>query len=152
MPPGIAELCEPFKRDKLARGVALVAGRPECIKLLTAFALFPLPVWRAPRSRMPDDGRQRWLWLWSGYDGGPMRPRFLDSVWTVAGISSATAYRVWPSLMVSRVLYPDGTLSDEAQALLQAHIVKSLPRPPPEPRAAPEPRQPKIKESKNGTE
>lgn len=149
MPPGIAELCEPYKRDQLARGVALVAGRPECIKLLAAFSLFPLPAWRHPRSSMPEDGRQRWLWLWSGYVGGSMRPVFLDSVWTVAGISSATAYRVWPSLMVSRVLYPDGTLSDEAGALLQAHVVKSLPRPLPEPRT-PYERQPK-KDVNNGS-
>lgn len=130
MPEGIAELCGAFKRAADPIGLSLVADRVEAKKLLAAFSLYPIPPWRRPRSKMPEDGRERWLWLWSGYVGGPIRPTFLDGLATVAGISAETAYRVWPSLMASRVLYPDGTLSDDARMLLQAHVVRTLPKPP----------------------
>ena len=131
MPEGIAELCQTYKGDQRNIGVALVAGRSECLKLLAAFSLSPLPPWRRPRLKMPEDGRERWLWLWSGFPGGPTAPEFLDALAVVAGISSETAYRVWPSLMASRCMFPDGTLSDEAQMLLQAHVFRSLSKPPP---------------------
>lgn len=134
MPEGIAELCLPYRNAADgAVGVALIADRVEARKLLAAFKLFPLPLWRRPRTKMPEDGRERWLWLWSGYEGGPMQPRFLDGLANVAGISAESAYRVWPSLMTSRVLYPDGTLSDDGMILLQAHVMRSLPAPPKNP-------------------
>jgi hypothetical protein len=127
MPEGIAELCVPYRAAQRVEGLALIADRIEAKKLLAAFTLFPLPAWRRPRTRMPEDGRERWIWLWSGYEGGPMQPRFLDGLASVAGISAEAAYRVWPALMTSRVLYPDGTLSDDAQILLRAHVMRSLP-------------------------
>lgn len=134
MPEGIAELCELYKRDDRSLGVALIADRVEAKKLLAAFALYPIPPWRRPRMKMPEDGRERWLWLWSGYAGGPMQPLFLDGLANVAGISGETAYRVWPSLMASRLIYPDGTLSGDAQMLLAAHVMRSLPKPPAAPK------------------
>lgn len=130
MPEGVAELCMVFKRDDQALGVSLIADRVEALKLLAAFSLYPLSQWRRPKKKMPEDGRERWLWLWSGYEGGPLAPTFLDSLASVAGISAETAYRVWPSLMASRVIFPDGTLSDEARVLLQARVMRSLPKPP----------------------
>lgn len=132
MSEGIAELCESFKRTHNINahfGTALVSDRLEAKKLLAAFALYPLPKWSRPKMKMPDDGRERWLWFWAGYKGGPNAPLFLDGLAIVAGISSETAYRVWPSLMASRVLFPDGTLSEEGQILLQAHVMRSLPKP-----------------------
>lgn len=126
MVAGVAELCEAYKADKRATGVALIADRKEALRLLAAFSLYPLPPWRRPRLAMPDDPRERWLWLWAGYDGGPMKPKFLDGMAGVAGINAETAYRVWPAIMTSRVLFPDGTISDEGTNLLQAHVTRSL--------------------------
>lgn len=132
MPEGVAELCLPYRHSKQPPiGVSLIADRTEALKMLAAFALYPLPKWIRPKSKMPDDGRERWVWLWSGYRGGPNAPEFLDELAVVAGISVETAYRVWPSLMASRVLFPDGTLSEDGQLLLQARVVRSLPKPPP---------------------
>jgi hypothetical protein len=131
MPEGVAELCMVYKTADHGFGAALVIDSLPAKKLLCAYALFPLPPWRRPRSRMPEDGRERWMWLWSGFDGGPTAPTFLDGLASAAGISVEAAYRVWPSLMISRVIYPDGTLSDHGQALLQAHVVGRLPKPPP---------------------
>lgn len=130
MPEGLAELCQVFKSAEQALGVSLIADRVEALKLLAAFALYPLSPWYRPKKKMPEDGRERWLWLWSGFKGGPLAPDFLDSLAAVAGVSAETAYRVWPSLMASRVLFPDGTLSDEGRVLLQARVMRSLPRPP----------------------
>lgn len=134
MPAGLAELCMVFKTTSQGLGLALVSDRVESKKLLAAFALYPLPPWRRPRKPMPEDGRERWLWLWSGFEGGPMQPTFLDGIAAVAGINAETAYRVWPSIMASRILFPDGTISDEGMALLQAHVMRSLPKPPPQER------------------
>lgn len=111
-------------------GVSLIADRPEALKMLAAFALHPLPTWIRPKKKLPEDGRERWLWLWSGYRGGPSAPEFLDELAVIAGVSVETAYRVWPSLMASRVIFPDGTMSDEGSTLLQAKLVRSLPKQP----------------------
>jgi hypothetical protein len=71
-----------------------------------------------------------WLWIWSGYEGGPQRPKFLAGLAAAAGISAEAAYRVWPALMTSRTLFPDGTLSDTAKLMLSIPIARGAGRPP----------------------
>lgn len=135
MTTGLTDLCAEFRADQRRIGVTLVADSPQARRLLAAFALFPLPAWSPPITAMPEDPRARWLWLWSGYKGGPLAPDFLDQVAVVASISAETAFRIWPALMTSRLLFPDGQLSEVAQAFLESNAERAMPRP----RTAPAP-------------
>ena len=127
----LAELCEHFRatESQTIFGESLIADRPEAKKLLAALALAPLPPWRCPSSLQPADDRMLWLWVWSGYPNGPHAPQFLDSLARLALVSVETAYRVWPSIMISRVLYPDGTLSAAGQIMLKIPIRRGPGRP-----------------------
>lgn len=127
----LAEQCLEYRARPSGAGLAIVVDDVACKKLLAAFSLYPLPEWRRPRRRMPLDIKERWLWLWEGYEGGSMAPLFLDDLAPIAGISSQVAFGKWPSLMISRLVYPDGWLSPDAETLLRAHVVQQLPKPPP---------------------
>ena len=117
----LSDLCDPYRAAPEPIGAVLL-DRVETKKLLAAFALSPLPPWRRPRAKMPDDHRERWVWLWCGFDGGPYEPTFLDATADAAGVSAQTAYALWPQILASRLLYPDGTISQVARDLLSAHI------------------------------
>lgn len=123
---GLTELCEEFLAADMRVGYALIAGRPEAIKLLAAASVSPLPPWKRPDGRIPADERERWIWLWCGYEGGPDEPEFLRSLARVASLSVETAYRVWPPLMASRVLMPDGTLTSVGLEILERLVGKSV--------------------------
>lgn len=125
----IGELCAPYKREGDTIGLAIVADDTAAKKLIAVFSLAPLPEWRKPASRMPADDRERWLWLWAGFAGGPHTPEFLDGLAAMARIPPQTAYNLWPAIMISRLVFPDGDLSEQARAILRAFVASNLPRP-----------------------
>lgn len=122
--------------DERAIGMTLVADDLVGKKLLAAFRLLPLPRWRKPRGDMPDDARAAWVWLWSGYAGGPFEPEFLHDLAQAAGVASEVAFRRWPSLMASRLVEPTGRLTEEALTLLRAFVAQQFPKVT-QPKAAP---------------
>lgn len=130
-PQSLSVLCDQFRTDKRRIGVTLVADNEQARRLLAAFALFPMPTWTRPRTRQPADDRELWLWLWEGYEGGPLQPVFLNHIATVAMVSVEVAFRVWPSIMTSRLLFPDGKLSLVAEAFLESNAERAMPTPRP---------------------
>lgn len=116
--------------DEANMGAVLVADDRIALKLLASFRLVALPVWREPRSAMPADANGMWRWMWSGYTKGPDAPTFLERLAAAAGVSEQVAYRRWPAIMASRLVYPDGQLSDIARSLLMAFVASTLPKMP----------------------
>jgi hypothetical protein len=127
----LAELVAPFRerQREFVFAAALISERAEARKLLAATGVYPLPFWRCPPTKKPTDEKILWLWIWSGYSGGPQRPTFLAGLAAAAGISAEAAYRVWPALMTSRTLFPDGTLSEAARQMLSIPIPRGQGRP-----------------------
>lgn len=84
----------------------------EARRLLAAWAAFPLPTWRQPEQPRPDDDRLRWDWLWLGvgYD--------VAALAHAAGVEPHAAHRAFRTLIALRLIRPDGTISEDASALL----------------------------------
>lgn len=123
----LAELLKDYRAGEVL-GTAIVADDPIALKLLAAFTLAPLPAWKKPRKRRPSDPRDLWLWLWTGFAGGPEEPVFLETLARRAAVPAQAAYNRWPSLMSSRLVFPDGTIASDATALVRAFIVRNLPK------------------------
>lgn len=140
----LAELCAPYRASTGGLGLALVVDDDLAKKLLATWTLFALPRWRKPRRSMPDDLRERWLWIWSGFDGGPDQPSFLEELARAAAVPEQSAFNRWPALCASRLVLPDGTISDDAERIVRAYVVDKLPKPPRQP-AAPKPEPKKEK-------
>jgi hypothetical protein len=129
MPSPLDELLLDYKNAEGVLGTAIVADSPAALKLLAAFTLFPLPAWRRPRTKMPTDARARWRWLWAGFEGDEDAPDFLVALAAAASVPAQTAFNLWPAIVASRLVFPDGSISQDAAALVRAHVVKHLPRP-----------------------
>lgn len=136
----LAELLEPYKRNEGSFGVAVVIGNDTAIKVVASFQLVALPPWRKPRTKQPEGTLARWKWLWSGFKGGPDYPEFLIQLAAAAGASEQSVYNCWPTIMASRLVYPDGSLSENAADMVGAFVVRHLPRV--RPQAQPRPARP----------
>lgn len=132
-----------FRTNEPVVGAALIIDDVQAKKLLAAFSLSPLPPWHCPRGDSPvDDDRELWEWLWRGFAGGPDSPHFLADVAAAAGLSIQTAQSKWAMLRTSRLVYPDGTLSEMAQQVLGAFVASNLPKQPrPQPTPPPQTRK-----------
>jgi hypothetical protein len=124
-------------------GMALLASDERALRLLAAFRSVPLPAWQRPKTPRPSDLASLWMWLWSGYVGGPGSPSFLPELAALAGLDDVQASQAWPVVVASRLARPDGTVTREASMLLRAHVARSMPRPSAAPRTPTQPRQPK---------
>lgn len=134
----LLELLEPFKRNDNGMGVALLIDDDLAMKIAAAWTLFALPDWRKPRTKPPVVNSKLWAWIWSGFeleeDG---TPAFLEALAQTAGVPMQGAFNRWPSIMASRLVYPDGTIAETAQGAIASFVERHLPRrpaPPPLPR------------------
>lgn len=143
----LAELCKPYRGGTGGLGLALVVDDDLAKKLLATWTLLALPRWRKPRSVMPEDLRERWTWIWSGFAGGPDQPDFLEELARAAGVPEQSAFNRWPALCASRLVLPDGTISPDAESIVRAFVVSKIPKPPRQP-AAPQPKQSKPDQEK----
>lgn len=129
----LQELLRPFRlpvgTPTDPTSIAIAVGDEDACRMLAAFSRLPLPDWR-PRRRAPEETNARWLWLWSGYLGGPDEPMFLTELAVRAGIPYHRARVKWPALAASRLVFPDGTMSEGAQLLLRSFVFERMPKPP----------------------
>lgn len=122
----LEELIAPYRvpADGVAdrMGLAVVIDDVDSIKLIAAWTFITLPTWKRPKKPAPDDARRRWLWVWSGYVGGPDEPKFLEDLARRAGIPAQTAFNRWPGIVTTMLVFPDGTISDDARDLVERYI------------------------------
>lgn len=100
---------------------ALVDDAPAS-RMIAAWSTAVLPPWEPPTTPRPDDVRARWPWLWQGvgYD--------VVELCAAANLAPADGHRIFHSLVALRLLYPDGTISDGASALLTIAFERALER------------------------
>lgn len=110
-PPLAAELA-PFKvTEKLPVGGAVADDR-DVRRVLAAWAMVPMGEWEQPRRARPADIRERWMWIWEGVYVDHAR------LAVAAGLATEDARRAFGVVVALRLAFPDGTISDTAQAIL----------------------------------
>ncbi len=110
--------------------LAIAVGDRVACRLIAAFSKLPLPEWKRPRVKLPDDARERWMWLWAGFEGGPDDPLFLDELALRAGVTRREARRAWPAIVGSRMVFPNGTVSEDALNAVRMYVAPYVPRAP----------------------
>jgi hypothetical protein len=121
MKSALADLLQPF-RVVDERATAIAAGDVAAHRMIAAWPNLVLPTWRCPRSVLPPDDARRWLWIWTGYLGGPDEPGFLSELGRRARVSDRDVIERWPALIGARLVFPDGTISAAAERLVQSYI------------------------------
>lgn len=95
------------------------------LRLLAAWQTTPHE-WKQPKAPCPDGGNPTpaaWAWLWSGIE--------LDAVALAdaANVSQSTARTRMRMLIATRLVFPDGTISDHAKRAMRAAVASRLPKP-----------------------
>jgi hypothetical protein len=119
----LAELLDPYRQEEDQSSAALIIGDPDAARILAVWKTLPPPRWKRPRGKEPPGFRERWLWLWEG-----LQPtdEYLDEIAVAAGVSPQVVQPKLTMLISGRLIYPDGTISKQAEAALKAHIASHL--------------------------
>jgi hypothetical protein len=139
----LAELLLPFRSTEGAppdpTSIAIAVGDEDSCRMVAAFARLALPPWQPvdsmPSGESPRDLHERWMWLWAGYVGGPDDPEFLDELARRANVLPRRARARWPALVASRLVFPDGSLSEAGQMLVRSFVFERMPKPAAPPRS-----------------
>lgn len=94
----------------------------EALRVLSAWTALE-HAWKMPDESCPDNGRptvKAWNWLMSGLDVDHV------SIADAAAVSLSTARVKLRSLLVSRLIYPDGTIAKIAAGTIAASLGKRL--------------------------
>lgn len=123
--PSLSELLAEFKASEQLHAAALIVEDVDAKRVLAAWTTMPIDGWRKPRKMQTGDSLAwRWEWLWStvgiDYDMLAMR----------AGVSAQTALAKFEMLRASRLVYPDGSISKPALAVLHGYVQQNMPKPP----------------------
>lgn len=102
----------PFRaveKNYISSAVFLVDDLEQC-RLIAAWKLIPVH-WENEGPK-PEGAQRIWEWLWEGcnYDADRLRD--------VAKVTKQTFERIWLSTVASRLIYPDGTISEVADSIV----------------------------------
>jgi hypothetical protein len=76
--------------------------------------------WQRPAAQDPTEKNALWGWLWSGCI-------FIEKeLAEMADLSTGEAVRKLTKLKAARLVFPDGTVNAQAQALIRTHIGRSM--------------------------
>ncbi len=118
-----------YKLDDQRPGAIAVGGAvaddPNMWRLLAAWSRYPVDAWVEPDRPRPDDRRERWLWLWQGIDYD------IRDLATAAGLDIDRAQRALSAAIGMHLIFPDGTISDNASAVLFMAFERSATAPKP---------------------
>jgi len=134
-----AEALDLLKMRDYRGGALLIAGDPMAKKLLAAWAVTPL-IWIPPTSEAPADTDHNGLWDWIWED----TEIDLDLLSRRSGVPYSFMEPKLTILVASRLIFPDGTISDFAEKILASDVARELGvirrgrRLPPAPPAQPE--------------
>lgn len=123
---GDAETCLAWFRyhEDLVDAV-VVASDENAMKVLIAWRSVA-PPWRPPSGEPPEDRNERWTWLWLGR--APHNVPWLRKLAEASGVPVAHVLRCWRVLWMQRLVYPDGTVSEEALKVVRAFLAQQIAR------------------------
>ncbi len=116
--------CYRAQENNLA--VSLLVEDSTARRILVAWTLYArIPAWVRPEGELPpDDERKRWEWLWQPV----MDALDMDDLSAVCGMAAFGLQRKLRQLVSARLMYPDGTITKAAEAVIRAKTSQSLPK------------------------
>ncbi len=108
-----------FKQNEKPETVLLVADKPECVKLVIAWANLNVKRTEKLTELKSELGNDIWEWLWENTDYS--RAELKEK----SGVSYEIALEnMMRPLIGNRVIYPDGTVNSYVQRYLREQVVK----------------------------
>jgi hypothetical protein len=111
------ELLAPYRAETNTRAAA-IAGDERAVRLLAAWSAFPVPTWSAPASLQPTEPRLRWQWIWTGVRINAIEAELAAA----AGVPVEIVDFTMRTLIALRLVFPDGSISESAEALLMQRL------------------------------
>lgn len=115
------DLLASFRTSESPESAVWLLNDPEAKRLVGVWITFPTR-WTAPKGKPPEDERLAWDWIWTG------NAPDLDGLATRADLQRYATARKFEALRASRLIYPDGTISTWASAILKADVTGALKR------------------------
>ena len=111
----------PFKRDeeKHIYTSSVLVDDTASHRIVSAWTMMPSS-WTIPKENPPEDLRELWDWIWSGtvYSWMELSKR--------SGLDIPRVQRLFEPLRANRLIYPDGTATEHALAVLKSAVVQGL--------------------------
>ena len=115
------DLLARFRASESPESAVWLLSDPEAKRLVGVWLTFPTR-WTAPKGKPPEDERLAWDWIWNGNEPD------LKELAARSDLAHFATARKFEALRASRLIYPDGTISAWASAILKADVVGALKR------------------------
>lgn len=115
----LAELVAPYKANDTVSQLVVLAGDLHAMQLLSIWP-FVAVTWAQADGRVPEDANTRWQWLWSGCGYS------VDLIAKMVDLPIPTVERKLDKLRAARLVFPDGTTDERADAFVRNHIKREM--------------------------
>lgn len=133
-----------FRKLESLEDLATVVDDANAIRLIASWPRIEI-AWKKPRTQRPRASAPLWWWLWKGvsFDRAALA--------SAAKVSEQAAHALVRMCASARVIYPDGSVSNDARKLISTHVETRMPgkrrgRPVGAKDAKKRKRKPKVKE------
>ena len=115
----LVEELEQFRKQDTLVSIACLIDDLEAMRVIAVWPFVPLK-WQEPDWKMPEEPNARWQWLCDGchYDD----QEFAE----MAGMAVNLLDRKMAMLFAARLIFPDGTVREHAQAFVRNRIKKEM--------------------------
>ena len=107
------------EEDEYVYTASILAGDKVAHKILSVWSTMSLS-WTEPKTTPPSEKSALWDWIWTGVDIK------LELISERTGIDAYRVRRIFETMRASRLMYPDGTLTEHAASSLKAEFLRSL--------------------------
>ena len=116
----MTKLLRSYRAKESEQDLAAIVDDPIVVRFLATWVRTPVE-WRTPKRKRPATADELWWWLWSGVRWD------LEQVARAARISQSAAQSFGIACATARIIYPDGTCSKHALALLDSYTAHRFP-------------------------
>lgn len=119
MSKALAKLLEPFRSKENPAQLATVIDSPDAIRVIAAWTA-TRRAWKKAKGKPPKTLELLWSWLWRGvaFDR--------DTLAETSRLASDQAHYVLRALVAARIVYPDGTITQYAEELIDGYVEKRM--------------------------
>jgi hypothetical protein len=120
--PDLTVFLAPYRKPPLAAttvAVAALLDDSDAWRILAAWESIG-GLWTTPEGDTPDDVVDRWLWLWSGVTLD------IERLVTASMVDEALLMEKLDQLILTRIIFPDGTLAEWASRLATGQVAAAL--------------------------
>jgi hypothetical protein len=90
------------------------------LRIASTWKRFPLSEWKHPETKCPSNPSDRWLWIWAGVEVD-----YTDLA-IACVVPDTVLEALLPALIVSRAIYPDGSISEWTEKLIKSHVFRMV--------------------------